>query len=311
MIFSKKNTRFSVMGMLAAVFTAGCLLTGCGKAEDDAKNAAKDAAKYFHYTKKGNAKTGYYIAILGLNVECNESGKLVVDLDEIVSKHQGKLVIPSEIDGIPVKEVNLDSYRHKMDLATDFSGTPVNSGPVSLIAVTDSDGMKYYLANDGDYYKYISEIVIPEGVESVDLDSLSLKELTLPASVSKFSASDIQGKLTMHGKALKGADLYSAEELVVIASDDTPVTEEVSVRARKSAVIPNNFKKIDLSYLFAGATASWDKQYRIKSECKGFKLTCAPDAEIVFSGRVESEIRRNLSALDCYVNDGYLQDKLK
>lgn len=312
MIFSKKNTRFSIMGMLAAFFTAACLLTGCGDSSEDAKNAKNDEGdiQYLLYKKEGDAKQGYFIHVIGLNTECDQGGTLIVNLDDIINKNNGKITIPAQIDGLPVKKVSLSPEKQNQLLG----GVVADTGSLSLRTITGSDGMKFYLDDTSKYYNYVSEVVLPDGVEEVNLNGFALKgDLKVPASTTKFESRHITGKLVIPLKAYMGsfAPETSADHLEVFATDKAPVEREVQVKATKSAKFPENVKKLDVSPLFYGSTSGWDKQYRIRPESKGFKLTCAPDVTFIKNDYARTEITRNLWSGHVYVNDKDLTDYLK
>ncbi|MBE6399952.1 MAG: hypothetical protein E7041_07420 [Lentisphaerae bacterium] len=305
MIFSKKNTRFSIMGMLAAVFTVGCLLTGCGDSASDSGDV-----KYLLYKKEGDAKQGYYIHVIGLNTECDQGGTLKVNLDDIINKNQGKITIPAEIDGLPVKKITFAPK--KQDL---LGGIVADTGSLSLRTITDSDGMKFYLEDTSKYYGYVSELVLPDGVEEVDLrepgwfdPALQLSNLNVPASVTKIKTDHIKGKLVISEKAYRGGFFgssdVSADHLEVFATDNAPITEDVEVCATKTAKFPENIKKLNLHNLFNMA-------HNIKH--KGLEVTCAPDVTVIVSKDPAAAhcIRSSLQYGDVKINGKDLKDILK
>ena len=309
MIFSKKNTRFSIMGMLAAVFTVGCLLTGCG----DSASGSGDA-KYLLYKKEGDAKQGYYIHVIGLNTECDQGGTLKVNLDDIINKNQGKITIPAEIDGLPVKKITFANKKQNL-----LGGIVADTGSLSLRTITDSDGMKFYLEDTSKYYGYVSELVLPDGVEEVDLNeagwfdpALQLSSLNVPASVTKISTDHIKGKLVISEKAYMGrggflgASDVSADHLEVFATDNTPITEDVAVYATKTAKFPENIKKLNLKNLF-------DSVHHIYPKHKGLEVTCAPDVTVIVSkNSFDADwIRKNLQYGDVKINGQDLKYILK
>lgn len=302
MIFSKKNTRFSIMGMLAAVFTVGCLLTGCG----DSASGSGDA-KYLLYKKEGNAKDGYYMHVIGLNTECDKGGVLKVNLDDIFNKNQGKITIPAQIDGLPVKKVTLCPSSQKELLG----GIVADTGSIRLRTVTAPE-MKFYLDDTKTYYDYVSDIVLPDGVEEVDLLGLKLENLTLPGSVKEFDGRHITGKLVIPVKAYISSSWgVGANHLEVFATDDTPVDKEVRVKAVKSAKFPPNIKKFDLSALFNSSISGWDKAYKLREECKNFEMTCAPDATITLGGDERLIIPNLIYSSSVKINNKYISDYFK
>lgn len=76
---------------LYALFIVAITLMGCS-------NDGSTPAKYFTYMKIGDAKSGYSIVVLGLNSAAN--------LDDLWTKYNGKIVIPSKIGELPVIAVN-------------------------------------------------------------------------------------------------------------------------------------------------------------------------------------------------------------
>ncbi|MBR7127325.1 MAG: hypothetical protein IKD09_01925 [Lentisphaeria bacterium] len=304
MIFSKKNTRFSIMGMLITVFTVGYLLTGCGDIE-----SAKGDAKYLLYEKEGDAKKGYYMHVIGLNTECDESGTLKVNLDDIINKNQGKITIPAEIDGLPVKKITFANGNQNL-----LGGIVVDTGSRHLRTITNSDEMKFYIEDTSKYYSYVSELVLPDGVVKVDLKAygwftpaLQLSGLNVPASVTQIRTDHINGKLIISEKAYMGTSDVRADHLEVFATDNAPITEYVEFYATKTAKFPENIKKLNLDNLFGSIS------HEIDSKCKGLEVTCAPDVTVIVSeDSFEANlIRQDLRYGDVKINGKDLKDILK
>ena len=88
--------------LLCTIVAVAITMTGCG-------GDGATPAKYFRYEVEGNAKDGKNIVIKGLNTISDEKGNLKVNLENIWKKYQGKIVIPSKIDGLPVRKVSCSS----------------------------------------------------------------------------------------------------------------------------------------------------------------------------------------------------------
>lgn len=88
---------------LCTLFAIAVTMAGCG---DGDSADGSTPAKYFRYEKKGNVKDGEYIVIRGLNTVSDEIGNPKVNLEDIWKKYKGKIVIPSRIEGMPVREID-------------------------------------------------------------------------------------------------------------------------------------------------------------------------------------------------------------
>lgn len=294
-----KKITWGFLSIFVALFICGGL-SGCGDNGDD-------VAKYLMYKKAGNVRDGFYIEIIGLNVECDDSGELNVDLNEIWTEYQGKLVIPAEIDGLPVKKVSFNTNMQKYTIGGLVN--TVNKVPVRF--VTNGDDMLYYLDDFSSYLKNIKDLTIPSGVE-VDLRDLDdLDNLTISlASLKNFqkSVKNIVFTTDDESKIFNDSLYYSHnKEEAEFHAGLVPALGE------KSNVFPNNVKKIDLRNLFY---SNYDGD--VKEECKGCKIICAPDAEffITYSeggGKVTAKLlqQRQVKPEDIYINDKSLVEYIK
>lgn len=182
-----KKSFFRQTMVLCAIFTLVGVMTGCGSdgsTSDDSTSDGSTPAKYFRYVKKGNVKDGEYIVIKGLNTACDENGKLKVNLNDIWEKYNGRIVIPSKIEGLPVRSVKI----------TELGG-PLGDGdklPNGLYLLDLLDAEKMLYASDEKYNELITEVVIPEvdTLKKVDIFEWGEIKLTMPLSLftsDKFS----------------------------------------------------------------------------------------------------------------------------
>ena len=294
-----KKITWGFLSIFAALFI--CVgLTGCGDDGDD-------AAKYLMYKKAGNVRDGFYIDVIGLNIECDDSGELNVDLNEIWTEHQGKLVIPAEIDGLPVKKVSFNASMQKYEIGGLVN--TINKVPVRF--VTNGDDMLYYLDDFSSYLKNIKDLTIPSGVEVVLSDLYNLENLTISLSSLKNLSKTVKNAVYTtddESKIFNGSLYYSHnKEEAEFHAGLVPALGE------KSNVFPNNVKKIDLRNLFYS-----NRDGDVQEECKGCKITCAPDAEffITYSeggGKVTAKLlqQRQVKPEDIYINDKPLVEYIK
>lgn len=169
---------------IAVVFAmTGCSESGSsegaapsGKAKGASDNSTP--AKYFRYTKEGNVMDGEYIVIRGLNTKCDINGQLEVNLDEIWTKYQGKIIIPSTINGVPVKAVDMNVPR----------GQQLPGGIVSLDGkIQDPDSL--YLGNSSKWDGMITEVIVPDNVTSfgTDVELPKLTQITVSTTIQSLS----------------------------------------------------------------------------------------------------------------------------
>ena len=275
----KKTKKLSILFRVVAALFICVGLSGCG--DDGGDGGGDGIVQYLMYQKKGNVRDGYYIEIIGLNIQCDDTGTLNVDLNELWTKYQGKVVIPSEIEGLPVKKVSFDQFEQKRIIG----GQVDTLNKVSVRFVTNGDEFLYYLNKFGDYLENIKELTIPAGVEKYE-GGLNLQKLTIPLETKKYG---------------------NAEENIYTTVDETKVINEIVEISRfsKSTVFPNNVKKIDLGQIFN----TTEDNGGVRDDNKGYRITCSPDAEFFISryrgcDKVSLGIiaMRNIQPGDIYIN---------
>lgn len=268
MEFFKKHKKLSIIaGIVLVLIFIGML--GSDGGSDGGSDSGDDITQYLMYRKAGNVRDGYYIEVVGLNVECDETGALKVDLNEIWTKYQGKLVIPSEIEGLPVKKVKFNIDDQKLVIG----GTVDTLNQVPVRFVTNGDDFVYYLDSFETYYKNIKVLIGPVGAAEVILYDLeNMEELTLSAGTKKadLGARIKLKKFTLPVECEADAGWAKIDDVVYTVEDETKVPDKAVkiVRGRKSCVVPNCIKKIDLG-----------KYLGIEDNFYAMNLTCAPDAE--------------------------------
>lgn len=238
---------------LCTLFAIAVTMAGCG---DGDSADGSTPAKYFRYEKKGNVKDGEYIVIRGLNTVSDEIGNPKVNLEDIWKKYKGKIVIPSRIEGMPVREID-------WNLIWNQGGVKAPNTSVYIMNALDAE-KAFYSDKEKEYNKLVTEVVFPEGLHKILITSLrDVMTYTIPLSV-------VNGAQTL--------DFGNSVDKVVIqgSSKDDSIMFKKSLSSSLfifgygtsgNITFPECVKKVNLA-LFWGET----------------NLTCSADAEFYYDG---------------------------
>lgn len=227
---------------LCTLFAIAVTMAGCG---DGDSADGSTPAKYFRYEKKGNVKDGEYIVIRGLNTVSDEIGNPKVNLEDIWKKYKGKIVIPSRIEGMPVREFNWNYISNQ-------GGVKAPNTSVFIMNALDAE-KAFYSAKEEEYNKLVTEIVFPEGIQEIYAKGLrDVMKVTIPLSVINNGVS---------------VGSFYDEEIVVIQgnSEDDSLKGKGIFDDYHNVTLPECVKKVDLA------------QFR-----RAKKLTCSADAEFYY-----------------------------
>ena len=214
---------------LSAMFTITIIMTGCGKSDgtDDADGSTP--AKYFRYTKEGNVKDGEYIVIRGLNTKCDMKGNLKINLDDIWTKYQGKIVVPEQINGILVKE---------LDFLSPVRGETLPGGIFSLDGkIEDPDS--YCLQDSSKWREMVTELVLPKSIQTCKTILPNLNKVTVFSTIEDFSNKGKQILTICYSEASSPKPSFSA----------FLKPYDYLLERKYTFVFPETVKEIDLSSL--------------------------------------------------------------
>jgi len=226
-----KKTFSSIYIVYCAVLVIS--MTGCGKSTP---------TKYFLYRKRGDAKSGEYIKIYGLNYQCDIHGKLKVNLDDIQKKYKGKIVIPAKIDGLPVKEVesNLQGY-----LMAE-NGEHIGNGLVSC-----NKGEKIFnYTGDNSPYKYdpyVTEVTLPDSVEKYSCFGEEEKIFNAPINddldIGQYRGKSKLKEITFRNEEGKNLDMPDLTFLTLVEN----LTLPPCINTVNLVTLPRNLKTLQCS----------------------------------------------------------------
>ena len=218
---------FAMTGCSDSGSSEGAASAPSGKSKEASDNSTP--AKYFRYTKEGNVMDGEYIVIRGLNTKCDLNGQLEVNLDEIWTKYQGKLIIPSAINGVPVKAVDINNP----------GGQQLPGGIVSLDGkIQDPDSL--YLGNSSKWDGMITEVIVPDNVTSFKA------AIKLPKLTQLTVNTEIKG-IKLFG-SLFGPSEQNIRVCFTGTSPAKPNFQDFSLgSAKQTFVFPETIKEIDIS----------------------------------------------------------------
>ncbi len=242
---------------LCTLFAIAVTMAGCG---DGDSADGSTPAKYFRYEKKGNVKDGEYIVIRGLNTVSDEKGNPKVNLEDIWKKYQGKIVIPSRIEGMPVREID-------WDLIWDQGGVKAPNTSVYIMNALDAE-KAFYSDKEKEYNKLVTEVVFPEGLHKISITSLrDVMTYTIPLSV-------VNGAERLNFGSTRGDKVViqgSSKDDSIMLKDAISSLFIFGYGTSGNITFPECVKKVNLA-IFWGET----------------NLTCSADAEFYYDGRKAS-----------------------
>ncbi len=290
---------FAMTGCSDSGSSEGAASAPSGKSKEASDNSTP--AKYFRYTKEGNVMDGEYIVIRGLNTKCDLNGQLEVNLDEIWTKYQGKLIIPSAINGVPVKAVDINNP----------GGQQLPGGIVSLDGkIQDPDSL--YLGNSSKWDGMITEVIVPDNVTSFKA------AIKLPKLTQLTVNTEIKG-IKLFG-SLFGPSEQNIRVCFTGTSPAKPNFQNFSLgSAKQTFVFPETIKEIDISSV-GNKEFFHNAHYRnggdlysfIDTDLKNFKrnpieFECAQDAVFTWGNKEYTKFR----FVFAHLNQEHANDKGK